>query len=213
VVESLVVIEVESTKPLGSGTYLCEAMSLRSLQVLVLVIACTAFTGPASLQDWKVIPTDTLHIGRQVWMRNNVSVPMPNSFWYERDSLTHQGEGRLYFFSSALAACPKGWHLPSDEDWQELIDAFGGDSLAASNLLSGGRSGLNLTLAGYRSANSSNDLFGKHGEQGFYWTSTVKGEQTAYARLFTKGSSVIADQFYRRANAFSVRYVRDEPAY
>ncbi|MBL7924708.1 MAG: hypothetical protein JNL88_10965, partial [Bacteroidia bacterium] len=85
----------------------------------------------------------------------------------------------------------------------------GGDSLAGSALLGGGASGLELTLSGYRSANSSSDLFGKKGEQGFYWTSTVKGEQTAYARMFTAGSSVVTGIYYRRANAFSVRYVRD----
>ena len=69
---------------------------------------------------------------------------------------------------------------------------------------------MELTLAGYRSANSSNDLFGKKGEQGFYWTSTVRAEQTAYARQFNAGSPVVVDQFYRRANAFSVRYIKDK---
>jgi uncharacterized protein (TIGR02145 family) len=178
----------------------------------VLLFACVAFTGPSALQDWKILPTDTIHIGNQVWMRKNVSIPVPNSFWFEHDSLQHASEGRLYFFSSALAACPRGWHLPTDEEWQDLINHFGGDSLAATALLRGGSSGLDLSLAGYRSANSANDLFGKHGEQGFYWTSTVKGEQTAYARMFSKGSALVSDQYYRRANAFSVRYVRNEPA-
>ncbi|MBL7923413.1 MAG: hypothetical protein JNL88_04355, partial [Bacteroidia bacterium] len=139
-----------------------------------MMLLCTAgitFSGPAALDDWKIVPTDTIRIGKQVWMRKNVSIPMPNSFWYERDSLNNAAHGRLYFFSAALAACPKGWHVPSDEEWQELINSYGGDSLAGSALLGGGASGLELTLSGYRSANSSSDLFGKKGEQGFYWTS------------------------------------------
>lgn len=180
-----------------------------SLFVMPLVFILSMAAGPSSLADWKAPVSDTLRIGRQVWMKQNVIIPVPNSFWYERDSLGNIGNGRLYFFSSAMRACPKGWHLPSDAEWQELIDQFGGDSKAAEALLQGGASGLNLTLAGYRSGNSSNDLFGKKGEQGFYWTSTVKGEQTAYARGFTAGSTAVSDQYYRRANAFSVRYVKD----
>lgn len=187
--------------------------SLLSARLLLLVIPLALMlcisAGPSSLADWKAPVSDTLRIGRQVWMKQNVSIPMPNSFWYERDSMGNIANGRLYFFSSAMRACPKGWHLPSDAEWQELIDQFGGDGKAAEALLQGGASGLNLTLSGYRSGNSSNDLFGKKGEQGFYWTSTVKGEQTAYARGFTAGSAAISDQFYRRANAFSVRYVKD----
>lgn len=178
--------------------------------VAISFLCLSAFSiGPASLADWKAPVGDTIRIGRQVWMKQNVSIPMPNSFWYERDSLGNSGNGRLYFFSSAMGACPKGWHLPSDAEWQELIDQFGGIDKAATALLEGGSSGLNLTLAGYRSANSSNDLFGKKGEQGFYWTSTVKGEQTAYAKGFNAGSAAVTDQFYRRANAFSVRYVKN----
>lgn len=175
----------------------------------MLLMVSVMRSGPSSLDSWKAIPTDTIRIGEQVWMRNNLSIPVTNSFWYERDSVANQSNGRLYFFSAALAACPPGWHLPTDEEWQVLIDRFGGDSLAARELLQGGSSGMELTLAGYRSANSSNDLFGKKGEQGFYWTSTVRAEQTAFARQFNAGSPVIIDQFYRRANAFSVRYIKD----
>ncbi len=186
-------------------------MSTRWIILLPLLLLVAGIrSGPSSLDAWKAIPTDTIRIGDQVWMRNNLSIPVTNSFWYERDSIANQPNGRLYFFSAAMAACPAGWHLPTDEEWQLLIDHYGGDSLAARELLQGGSSGMELTLAGYRSANSSNDLFGKKGEQGFYWTSTVRAEQTAYARQFNAGSPVVVDQFYRRANAFSVRYIKDK---
>lgn len=186
--------------------------SIRNLRIAILCLSfCCGYlySGPAALIDAPVMPMDTVQAAGMVWMKKNLSVPMPNSFYYERDSLNNHQNGRLYFFSSAMAACPKGWHLPTDEEWQRLIDHFGGDSLAAPALLEGGASRLNLTLAGYRSANSANDLFGKKGEQGFYWTSTVRAEQTAYGRNFNAGSPKVVNLFYRRANAFSVRYVMD----
>jgi uncharacterized protein (TIGR02145 family) len=156
----------------------------------------------------KTVISDTIRIGTQTWTAHNSILPAPNSFWYERDSIKYKKYGKLYFFSGAMAACPEGWHLPSDEEWQTLIDYFGGDSLAVEALMEGGTSGMNLTLAGYRSSNSENDLFAKFGEYGFYWTSTVKAEQTAYGKLFIKGKK-LEHQYYRRANAFSVRYIKN----
>lgn len=179
--------------------------------IVLLQLFCSGFlySGPSALGDWKILPNDTIRIGNQVWMTKNVSIPMPNSFYYERDSIANLKDGRLYFFSSAIAACPRGWHIPTDQEWQVLINSFGGDSLAGTSLKEGGNSGLNLKLGGYRSANSSSDLFGKKGEQGFYWTSTVKGEQTAFARMISSSNPKVDDMYYRRANAFSVRYIKD----
>ncbi len=164
--------------------------------------------GNAALSDWKGTPIDTVKIGNQIWAAKNMSIPAPNSFWYERDSIANKDNGRLYFFSAAMSVCPKGWHIPSDSEWQELITYLGGDAVAIPQLLQGGSSHLNLTLSGYRSANSANDLFGKKGESGMYWTSTVQGEQTAYGRVFS--ATTIENNYYRRANAFSVRLIKDK---
>ena len=184
------------------------------LKATLFVLLCSAgfiYCGPAAVGDVKSPLLDTIHIGDQIWMKHNTSILLPNSFWYERDSINNHQNGRLYFFSAAQNACPKGFHIPTDEEWQVLIDRFGGNEQAGKALMEGGDSGLNLPLPGYRSGNSSSDLFGKKGEQGFYWSSTVKGDQTAYARLFTANSTVITNIFYRRANAFSVRLIMDAP--
>jgi uncharacterized protein (TIGR02145 family) len=180
------------------------------LKATLCVLLCSAgfiYCGPAAVGDVKSSLLDTIHIGDQIWMKHNTSLLLPNSFWYERDSINNHQNGRLYFFSAAQNSCPKGFHIPTDEEWQVLIDRFGGNDQAGIALMEGGASGLNLPLPGYRSGNSSNDLFGKKGEQGFYWSSTVKGDQTAFARMFSANSSVITDIYYRRANAFSVRLI------
>lgn len=176
------------------------------LVVVVLnVLAIESFAGSGK-QGFD--PADTIRIGNQVWMKQNLAIDVPNSFWYDRDSVKYHDLGKLYYFSAALMACPNGWHIPSDEEWQQLFDYLGGDSLAIDKILEGGSSGLNLTLAGYRSANSSIDLFGKLGEYAMYWTSTIKAEQTAYGKMFVRGK-LPEHQYYRRANAFSVRLIKD----
>ena len=30
--------------------------------------------------------------------------------------------------------CPTGWHVPSDEEWDELIDYLGGENIAGGKL-------------------------------------------------------------------------------
>jgi uncharacterized protein (TIGR02145 family) len=175
---------------------------------LIVLSSKNLIKGSENSNEAKSNITDTIRIGTQTWTAHNSILPAPNSFWYERDSIKYRKYGKLYFFSGAMAACPKGWHLPSNEEWQTLIDFVGGDSLAVEALMEGGSAGLNLTAAGYRSSNSENDLFAKFGEYGFYWTSTVRAEQTAYGKLFVKGKK-LENQFYRRANAFSVRYIKD----
>lgn len=176
---------------------------------IILALLLQVKTGNTALTDWNTLVLDTVHIGDQIWMKHNLSVPMPNGYWYERDSVANKKYGQLYFSSNAFAACPKGWHLPSDEEWQKMINFLGGDSLALVQLLPGGKTGMNLTMAGYRSANSPNDLFGKKEEIGFYWTSTIKEEQTAYARTIKKDNFLLEGIAYRRANGFSVRYIKN----
>ena len=111
-----------------------------------------------------------------------------------------------------MAAAPPGWHLPTLDEWQTLINKFGGDEKALPFLLDGGTSGLNLLFGGNKSANiSPTDIFNFKDEWGFYWTSTTDADQTAYAIHFEKGNSKIIKTTYRRANGFSVRYVKDKP--
>ena len=45
--------------------------------------------------------------------------------------------GRLYNYYTIFDPknlCPKGWHVPSDKEWQILIDYLGGDKVAGEKL-------------------------------------------------------------------------------
>lgn len=149
-------------------------------------------------------------IGNQTWMTVNWDTHTPKSWYFDNDSINNRKYGRLYYFSNAIAAPPPGWHLPSLDEWQTLINQFGGDDKALTALIEGGSTGLNLLFAGNKSANiSPTDIFNFKDTWGFYWTSTTDSDQTAYAIHFEKGSTKITKTTYRRANGFSVRYVKD----
>lgn len=75
-------------------------------------------------------------IGNQVWMAENLNYETANSYCYNDNSTNCEKYGRLYEWSAALNACPIGWHLPSDADFEILVEAVGGENVAGKNLKS-----------------------------------------------------------------------------
>ncbi len=159
-------------------------------------------------------PFQSVVIGNQEWMTLNWDYKTPKSFFYNNDSTIDSKYGMLYYYSNALGAAPPGWHLPTLDEYMELIDHLGGLTKAAPLMMSADTIGLHLIAGGYKSANISadnSDLFGFIDQYAFYWTATPDAEQTAYAIRITPSTGEIEVNSFRRANGFSVRYVKDKP--
>ncbi len=85
----------------------------------------------------------TVKIGERIWMAENLRVSttpdkkkLKHVYAYDNNEKNVEIFGRLYNYNSAMAACPKGWHLPSKEEWIELFDLFGGYEIAGGKLKS-----------------------------------------------------------------------------
>lgn len=76
----------------------------------------------------------TVKVGGNHWMTENLNYSIPGSWCYGDNQINCDKYGRLYNYESAIKACPIGWHLPADEEWDELINEFGGASIAGSKL-------------------------------------------------------------------------------
>ena len=135
--------------------------------------------------------------------------------------------GRLYNLEGAKAACPEGWRLPTDADWQNLEQQMGmsaGDAgkrewrgNIARRMFSsyGDNSPLNLMLGGYYTTHTTMATPGWRfmGAYGYYWTSTEDTEKTGnfvfFRKLFYAYDGVYRESAETENIKMSVRFVRD----
>lgn len=132
---------------------------------------------------------NTIVIGTQKWMAENLRYENGNSWCYSDVPLSCIVYGRLYDWESANAgACPAGWHLPTDEEWTILTDFLGGEGEAGhilkdagDQLWLDGNTGNNYTgfaaEGGGRRFNSDGS-FGNVQSAGYWWTATEISIQT-----------------------------------
>lgn len=91
------------------------------------------FTGLAGLfkdeRDGKVY--QWVRVGDQVWMAQNLAFKADSGCspfrWKKRKA---EKEGYLYDWETAQKVPPKGWHLPSDDEYLKLITTVGGTTVA-----------------------------------------------------------------------------------
>jgi uncharacterized protein (TIGR02145 family) len=78
-------------------------------------------------------PYKIVKIGTQTWMAENLNYnpgTTGNSVCY--DNCTTYG--RLYSWYTATTVCPSSWHLPSNAEWDVLVETVGGSSTAGIKL-------------------------------------------------------------------------------
>jgi uncharacterized protein (TIGR02145 family) len=158
-------------------------------------------------------------IGNQSWMSENLRFIVPVVSWaYDNDSSIEAKFGRMYTWTAAQTACPKGWHLPSDKDWNVLIQSLGGQDLAGQKMQS-----LDSVGAAYdetvaiRKSTVSSLLGGVRHPDGTYsglnfwggcWSSGKINDSVGSNVLFVHGTKEIGISTNNKNAGFTVRCVR-----
>jgi uncharacterized protein (TIGR02145 family) len=160
----------------------------------------------------------TVTIGGKVWMAENLNVMTPdgNSWCFNEDATFCKWYGRLYDWQTATTVCPKGWRLPSSQDWDNLVKTAGGEAVAGSKLKAGrdwavggggtdslGFSalpgGIRLEDGAFRGA-----LF-----YGYWWSGTEKGDEYAYYYGMSSYDENVAKDYEHKVRGHSIRCVKD----
>jgi uncharacterized protein (TIGR02145 family) len=159
-------------------------------------------------------------IGSQVWMVENLNFNTNNSKCYDNKPANCNKYGRLYNWETAKTTCPSGWHLPSDEEWQELVDFAGGSEVAGKKLKAKagwndyeGKSGNGADAFGFaalpggygNSVGSFNDV----GDYGNWWGSTENNASDAWNRGMGYFGDYVGRYGSGKRSLFSVRCVQD----
>ena len=143
----------------------------------------------------------------QWWMAQNLNFATPGSWCYELKDENCSDWGRLYTWQEASVACPPGWHLPDDNEWNALINYYGGVHYAGKELKEGGASKFNAKLSGYR---DKAGYFGKINESAYYWSSTEQNADYASFKGIYKSVDNVGTYTYTKPDGLSVRCVKNK---
>ena len=165
---------------------------------------------------------NTVKIGNQWWMAENLNYETQNSWEYNNDSDNGDIYGRLYEWETATQVCPSNWHLPSDNEWQTLVNYAGGENIAGGKLKEQGISHWNSPNTGatdefcFTALPAGVSLEGNIIPYSFlnskadFWTSTIGGDSGAWGRGFEYNSEKVFRLNYGTDGlGLSVRCVKD----
>jgi uncharacterized protein (TIGR02145 family) len=197
---------------------------------------------PSTIKDIDNNIYNVVTIGFQCWTKENLkvsryrngeiipvvtqdkaweSLTSGSRCWYANDSTKYEEPyGNLYngfAVSDSRGLCPSGWHVPRDDEWSNLTDFLGGNTVAGEKM----RANVNGTssISGFSGLPGGlRSLANKGGFIGLnilyiWWSSSYEGSITDnQVNLGLQGSSrEVYWNIYgrRKENGFSVRCLRD----
>ncbi len=220
-------------------------MKKLNLVLLSTCLLCMLFAGcekKGTVTDIDGNVYQTVVIGGQEWMaenlgttryRDGIAIPnvQDNAEWenattgawsnYNNDAANDVVYGKLYNWyavEDSLGLCPEGWHVPSDDEWSELIDTVGGDKNAGCTMKEAGtshwespntcatnKSGFTGLPGGYRDPSGFVNL----GRYGAWWSTAENNAERGWFRILNYNNANVYRLFQSKTNGVSVRCVRD----
>jgi len=189
-----------------------------------------------------------IKIGNQIWLKENLKVthfrngdPIPNitddSDWatdiigaycnYNNDTSLVHIYGRLYNWyavNDKRGICPKGWHVPSSDEFSDLDYMFGGAQISGMQLKEAGRSHWNILNEATNASNFTAlpgghrdiDGFSRIGFYAYFWNKdeylgencAIDNECAHECSLNYRFSYFLQDWGFKR-RGMSIRCIKD----
>jgi uncharacterized protein (TIGR02145 family) len=200
------------------------------------------FTSPPPIKDVDGNTYNIVRIGNQLWLKENLKVthyndgtPIPNITdiswdtlkkgaycWLNNDASiknTNYGAHYNWYAATNNTICPKGWHVPNDEEWLILINFLGGSEKAGGKLKESGLSHWKSPNTG--ATNESDffalpsgycfrpDYFHEHHEFTGFWLVNELSSDQAWYRSLWYWDEKIAKKSFIKTTGFSIRCIQD----
>ncbi len=201
-----------------------------------------------SVSDHEGNVYEVVQIGNQCWLKENMRTTQTNTgvnltdqtgtsnksttekYYYVSDKADKYGY--LYNYPAATNICPSGWHLPSDAEWKNMVEAAG---VTDNNTTTGSGLGKLVTSCDWQSVTGGptdpkpgNYEYTERNISGFsalpagewngdfyvisnaaeFWTATKSGSEGWYRAIGYADNGTHRDS-YQLHRAYSVRCVRD----
>lgn len=189
-------------------------------KIFVVFASAALFLG-VSAQDTFKDPRDgnnyrVITVAGKVWMAENLKYMAEGTgaHLFDNDKNNLNSYGVLYDWNTAVKVCPAGWHLPTGDEYHQLLD--NAEVTDNKNMKSGPKT-TDFQLAGMKSYEG---VFTEMDESGYYWTSTEYNENEAefFSYIIMNGKSVVDISRKtdmpdihgaEKTNKYSVRCVKD----
>lgn len=154
-------------------------------------------------------------LGGAVWFSTNARYAAAGATCNSNDPYAAtgcQGYGRFYTYALAVAeACPTGWHVASQLDWEALATLAGGSSLAGATLksTSGWTTGNGIDSFNFKVMAAGSAASPALGAEAYFWTSTATTDGMAQAVNFSAGSAAITLASTSTTEGLNIRCVLD----
>lgn len=148
----------------------------KAITLLLLILLFAGVRGQEKLKD----PRDgneyrTISVQGKTWMAENLRYKATEgAFYFDNDPNNVPIYGVLYNWETAIKVCPDGWHLPSGEEYHNLVN-FNEQKERWTNVASEPAS-FRIQLAGMQDYEGT---FTELDESGYYWTSTEYDKEFA----------------------------------
>jgi len=171
----------------------------------------------------------TITIGKQTWIAENLNYDTEGSKCYNNDPENCGKYGRHYNWAAAIKACPNGWHLPSNAEWDilyRIADGTSGDkspykSETAGKYLKAAsgwnsfneKSGNGEDAYGFAALPGGSGRAGSFnllGDNGYWWSATENDNGGAYYRFMLYESDVAGWNSNSKALLLSVRCIKGD---
>jgi len=208
---------------------------LFSTFAVLLFLSCSADSGmpcvtcPSQPPEYKGGSCEAedygrVKIGEQFWMGKNWGCYAPGSKCYGNDSINCKEYGRLYDWAMAKTTCPKGWHLPSKDEWKALVDFVESDCSDCAGKLLKATDGWNNTPPPQEQPGNGTDKYdftalpggGDYflkGDYGIWWS--ADGNKDTTSNAYSLSMTYYSDKSFDRSNninsLLSVRCLQDPP--